>query len=234
MDLGDRMKGYEKAYKISMPERMPVIVRIDGKAFHTVTRGMEKPFDERMTALMSSTAQRLVSEMQNAVLAYVQSDEISILMTNYKKRDTDSWFGNSIQKIASVSAGIATYQFNKDANILDLNLSSLVTFDSRAFVLPKEEVANYFIWRQQDATRNSIQSLGQSVIGHKKIQGLNNKQVQEVLMADYNINWNDLSITDKRGRCVVKSEQDIKLDAKIPIFTEDRDYIEKLVFIDME
>jgi len=232
MNLSDRMKKYEKAFSIKMPERSPVIVRIDGKAFHTVTRGMEKPFDPRMMELMAQTARRLVSEMQNAVLAYVQSDEISILMINYKKRDTSSWFDNSLQKIVSVSAGISTYQFNAAAQSTGFSIPGLVTFDSRAFILPKEEVANYFIWRQQDATRNSIQSLGQSLISHKKMQGLKNDQIQDMLFEEHGVNWNDLQTKEKRGFCV--SSKDLSTDYEIPIFTQAREYIEDLVFIDME
>ena len=191
--LGDRMKEYENISRIYLTKKSPVIIRIDGKAFHTFTRGLKKPFDPLFMEVMQIAAQKLCAAISGCKLAYIQSDEISLLLTDYDTTDTQPWFDNNLQKLVSVSASIATLAFNKafeqcadrvfDAYSDMWNISEsetkyrdcLITcvskgamFDARAFILPKEEVCNYFIWRQQDATRNSILSVAQSVFQQRK------------------------------------------------------------------
>lgn len=260
-NLGDRMKGYETVSTMKLIKRMPVIIRLDGKAFHTWTRqlknidaGLEKdPFSIRMNQSMSDTAWRLVKGIQNAVFAYTQSDEISILLNDWKTLTTDQWYGNGLQKMASVSASMATAYFNEQ--FYDDNIASAL-FDARVFNLPKEEVVNYFVWRQQDATRNSINMLGQFYFSHKELQGKNVSEVQDMLMMSegyvdgrpLNVNWNDLDTWKKRGTCitrgadirmagsngmtVIQPNETYKIDKEIPIFTQDRDYIERLLNAD--
>lgn len=238
LDIGKRMKFfYEKAYEIKLPMRMPVIVRVDGKKFHTFTRGMKKPFDEVLMFAMNHTAKALCEEMQGSVLAYLQSDEISILLHNYKKHDSSAWFDNKIQKIASVSASMASVYFNNIFhNALQLEKTSypeslckrVAFFDSRAFVLPEAEVCNYFIWRQKDWERNSLQMLARSLYSHKELENKNASQLHD-LCFEKGKNWNDLPIPLKRGRCVIKREGDWIIDDKIQKFTEDRNYIEDLL-----
>lgn len=237
MDLGDRMKQYERAYKVVLPERLPVIIRIDGKTFHTVTKGFKRPFDPNMIELMHATACRLCDEIQNTAMAYVYSDEISLLLINYNNLDTSSWFGNTLQKMASVSAGIATYQFNKSLDNRGIAVHTLVTFDSRAFILPKEEVANYFIWRQQDATRNSIQSIAQANFSHRELQNLSCKDLKQKLLEDKDIVWENCPTVYKRGTAIKKEVSDSVTqfstwvpDLETPIFTQNRGYIEDMVF----
>jgi tRNA(His) guanylyltransferase len=221
--LGNRMKSnYEDRSRVKLTRRMPVIGRIDGKAFHTLTKGMDKPFDLRFMDSMVVTAKALVAQIQGCKLAYVQSDEISLLLTDFDKLDTDAWFDYNIQKMASVSASMATHYFNQRLNDY-FKEEKFGFFDARFFNIPKEEVCNYFIWRQQDATRNSIQSVAQANFSHKSLQGLNTSQLQDKLFLEKGINWNELDTVLKRGTCVVKE----LVDYDIPIFTQDRDYIEK-------
>lgn len=222
--LGDRMKGYENAYRLYLPKRLPVIIRIDGKAFHTYTKGMQKPWDSGLEICMRVTAKELCDSIQGAQLAYVQSDEISILIHNYKKLNSEAWFDNNLQKLTSVSASIATAIFNLSATSLGLS-PNLALFDSRAWVLPEAEVCNYFIWRQQDASRNSVSMLAQSLYSHKELQNKNSPQLQEMCFQAGH-NWDSLPTHHKRGFCVIRKEGWV-VDDEIPIFTQDRSYVEK-------
>jgi Uncharacterized conserved protein len=235
--FGDRMKRYENVSRIYLPEKTPVIIRIDGKAFHTYTRGLEKPFSKDLSNIMWETTKFLCENIQGCVLGYHQSDEISLLLVNYKEVNTESWFKNNIQKMVSVSASLATAKFNE----LSKNVfphKGLAFFDSRVFVLPKEEVTNYFVWRQQDAIKNSISMVAQANFPHKRLQGLNGKQMQELLFQEKEIIWDDLETWKKRGICLIKKEKDLgnvvrkkwEIDFEIPIFSQDRNYIESLVY----
>lgn len=278
--LGDRMKGYENAFRHYLPRRMPVIIRIDGKAFHTYTKGFYKPFDYILMKTMQETSYKLCKKIEGVKLAYVQSDEISLLLTNDDTLETEPWFGNNLQKLCSIAASIATLAFHDSMKQHIFNFTygfssgeaeetwqfleaeygypidfmkskewdeyfhriqtshcNGAHFDARAFVLPKEEVTNYFIWRQQDATRNSIQMVAQSNFSHKELQGLNCNKLQDKLFTEKGINWNDFSVPEKRGTCIVKvptftSEAILPkmkwvIDYNIPIFTEHREYIEE-------
>jgi len=228
--LGDRMKGYENVTRTFLTGRMPCIIRIDGKAFHTLTKGLKKPFDKDFADAMLATTRDLCDEIQGAALAYWQSDEISILLIDYLRLTSQSWFDKNIQKMVSVSASIATASFNSWFQFPD-TCNSRATFDSRVFTLPREEVCNYFLWRQQDATRNSINSVGQAYFSHKQLHGKNTDQVQDMLFKEKGINWNDLPVIEKRGACIVKQEGGWIVDREIPIFSQDREYVNKFVNI---
>lgn len=232
MELGIRMKTYEAVPKTKLIRRMPVIIRVDGKAFHTLTRNMDKPYDLKFESVMDDAAGRTLLNIQNCKFAYIQSDEVSFLMTDYNTLQTDPWFGNDLQKIVSISAATMSVYFNfAFAEIFFMDVPFAV-FDSRAFNLSKEEVCNYFIWRQQDATRNSIQSLAQAHFSHKQLQNLNTNKLQDKLMLEKGINWNDLPIKQKRGRCVLRGiGNSYKIDYDIPIFTQNRQYIENFLEI---
>ena len=276
--LGDRMKNnYENISRYYLTRRMPVIIRIDGKAFHTFTRGFKKPFDDILVSTMQDTMKYLCENIQGCVLGYTQSDEISLVLTDYAELTTDAWFGNNLQKMCSVSASMATLAFNKffsgrvqefmydccdefGDDVLpekqnDYELAHNVyfkkfnaaMFDSRVFTIPKEEVCSYLIWRQQDATRNSIQSVGQANFSQKELHGKSCNNIQDMLMLQKSINWNDYSTTLKRGSCCIKIDDGITkydevrnicdyipsskwvIDNEIPIFTQDRNYVEKLI-----
>ena len=280
-NLGDRMKGYENVWKQKLTRRMPLILRIDGKAFHSYTKGLDKPFDTKLIELMQNTAKYLCENIQGAKLAYVQSDEISILLHDYTRLESQPWFGKEIQKMVSVSAGMTSAYFSlnsgsifiqkgmeedlrrveeEDAIImnrvsLEESYNKLAVFDSRAFVLPEAEVCNYFIWRQQDATRNSIQMLARSLYSHKECDKKNTSALRE-MCSQKGQSWDDLPDTQKMGSCVAKVEKvsddeftllkpkyspnvvargfgvlseewDIIND--ITIFSKERDYIESLL-----
>jgi tRNA(His) guanylyltransferase len=227
--LGNRMKGYESASKLVLPRRMPVIIRLDGKAFHTWTKQVkcQKPFDEDLSFLMAQTCESLVSHIQGCVLAYTQSDEISLLLHNYKKLNSDAWFDNQVQKMVSVAASVATATFNYLATNHYGHTIPFAFFDARVFVLPEAEVVNYFVWRQQDATRNSISALAQSMFSHKELQGKSCQQMQDICF-ERGVNWNNLPTTQKRGCCVLVGQ----IDGTIPVFSQDRGYIENLMKVE--
>lgn len=221
--LGDRMKEYEDAHRTKLTRRMPVILRLDGKAFHTWTKGLDLPFDDTFMGMMAASMKYCVDNIQGAVFAYGQSDEISILLRNYDSLTTDPWYDNNIQKIVSVASSLCTARFNQLASQF-LEEPKLAFFDARVFILPKEEVVNYFVWRQQDATRNSIRAVAHHYLGHNAILGKNNSEVQDMLMAlDIPVNWNDYAIHKKRGYCYNSLSKEV--DQHIPIFSASRDYI---------
>jgi tRNA(His) 5'-end guanylyltransferase len=172
---------------------------------------------------MSQTAATLVQNIQNARLAYTQSDEISILMNDWGKLTTEAWFDNGIQKMVSVSASMATAKFNVAVSDQGNFSPTMALFDARVFNIPKEEVANYFIWRQQDATRNSINMLGQFYFSHKELQGKTTDEVQEMLFSKHGVNWNDIPTWQKRGYCATRRGT----NNEIPIFTKERQFIEQ-------
>lgn len=202
-EFGNRMKGYENVFRQILPQRLPVIIRIDGAHFHTYTRGMTKPFDELLIKAFWETSKYLAQNIMGCKLIYHQSDEISILLTNYDKLTTQSWFENNLQKIVSVSASMATAKFNEVVKEYYQD-KPLATFDSRAWVLPHDEVTNYFLWRQQDATKNSVSMVAQANFDHKELQGLSGSQLQDKLFLEKGINWNDLPTWQKRGACITK------------------------------
>lgn len=259
MTLGERMKSYEFQSRTSLLKRTPVIIRLDGRAFHTFTRGLDKPFDLEFVQIMQETMKFLCENIQGCVLGYTQSDEITLVLCDWQNLDTCAWFDNEVQKMVSISASMATLAFNQALdNICDtyeghlsgrFNISDFckilssdllkravllqskkfrAMFDSRAFNLPKEEVCNNLIWRQQDATRNSINALGQSLFSHKSLQGISTKDLQDKMFTEKGVNWNDLDTTLKRGSCCVRNDDgEWVIDNEIPKFTEDREYIEK-------
>lgn len=277
--LGDRMKGYEGVSRNFLTRRVPAIIRLDGKAFHTFTKGMEKPFDLVLTQAMQETMKHLCENIQGCVLGYTQSDEITLVLTDYATIQTDAWFGYNIQKMCSVSASMATMAFNREFERIaedwfhdngpywksigvdvDVDLTIYkrynayqkkmftAMFDSRVFSVPKEEVCNCLIWRQQDATRNSIEAVGQANFSHHELHKKTCNMIQEMLWSQRGINWNDFLTELKRGSCCIKRQfeetiddprnPDQKItvcrnrwiiDHEIPIFTQDREYIERLI-----
>lgn len=229
------MKSYEATSHQTLVRRMPVVIRIDGKAFHTYTKRLKHldpdlqqvPFSSMMKEAMVETTKALVSDCQGCVLGYTQSDEISLLFRDWDTLETQAWFGNSVQKMVSVSASTATAAFNFAFMQYQKpeKLSDMARFDSRVYNIPKEEVVNYFIWRQNDASRNSVQMLGHYHFGQKKMHAKNNSQVQDMLMLEKGVNWNDLPVWMKRGTCVLRSDVGLVIDEDIPIFTKDRSYV---------
>jgi len=219
-----RMKdSYESRSQTHLTRRIPVIMRVDGKSFSQYCKGLDKPFDKGLMEDMDSTAIHLCANIQGAKCAYVQSDEISILITDYDTLQTDAWFDYNVQKMCSVSAGYAAGKFNQLRLIRTLeqfkvaveeyyiskldeltSRTTLANFDSRVLNIPKEEVANYFLARQKDAVKNSIASVAQSLYSHKELENKNSNQQQELIFQK-GVNWNDFSAGEKRGRFIVKN-----------------------------
>jgi len=212
---------YEQAFKHVLPWRMPVIVRLDGKCFHNFTSKMAKPFSYAFTYDMNLVAKYLIEEVDTARLAYVQSDEISLLLIPYNKLASQPWFGNEIQKICSVTAGIAS-------SYMTLRNNRIAVFDSRCFVIPETEVVNYFISRQQDCTRNSINAFGQSVFSHSELQHKSQSEILDMLY-DKGYEWESLVTRFKRGSAAYRDNTDITIDTEIPIFSKDREYISRFL-----
>lgn len=253
--MGDRMKKYEHSFRQFFPSRIPIIIRVDGKAFHSYTKKCKKPFDENLIEVMNDVAIFLCEEIQGAQVAYVQSDEISIFVNNYSSLQNQGWFNNNINKIISVSAGLASCKFTQNSykiwgreefeGISGCPIIKPACFDSRAFLLPKEEVNNYFLWRQKDCERNSVQMLARSLYSHKDCNNKNNSELQEMVFQK-GINWNNLPTYQKRGRCIIKKHYTKELndvngtmnaikrshwvvDNEIPIFSSDKNYINNFV-----
>lgn len=279
-DLAERMKGYEKRNRYYLQRRMPVILRLDMRAGHSFTKGFERPFDEVFIKTIQETAKYLCENIQNCKLSYQQSDEITLLLVDYEKINTDCFFEYRVDKLCSIAASMATMKFNqvfkelsyRESENLEIicrknpyleNRDCLTQisnehinsaekgamFDCRCFNIPKEEVTNCIYWRQLDATRNSIQMVGQANFSHKELQNKSCNDIQDMLMTQKGINWNDFPTYQKRGSCCVRNhmisepydnrmldknagENEWIIDKNIPIFKgEDRKYIDNLVFV---
>lgn len=223
--LGDRMKRYEAVTSTKLNPRSYTIIRLDGKAFHTFTKGLLRPWDPAITETMETTMLYLCKNIQGVKYGYYQSDEISLVLTDFDTFETSPWFDNKIQKMVSVAASLATAKFNQEWNASN----KLAIFDARVFNVPnRSEVINYFIWRQQDTVRNSISSLGQSLYSAKELHGKNQNAVQEMCFQKGK-NWNDVPTHLKRGTGCYKTikENDRTwwvIDREIPTFSDDRDY----------
>lgn len=296
-DLGTRMKTfYENIPKTRLMRRTPVAIRLDGKAFHTFTKGFQKPFDFVLMDAMQSTMKYLCENIQGCVFGYTQSDEITLILIDYQKFTSDAWFDYEVQKMVSVSASMATMAFNNffESNVAkenrvftdewldngdfnpkykDKELQSLwlthkrasekgAMFDARCFNIPKEEVTNLIYWRQLDATRNSIQMVGQAHFSHDELQGKTCDMIQDMLMIKYGINWNNFTVPCKRGTACIKVGKKVTeniervpqpfgedkvtttiieerpiwiIDRNMPILKgEDRKYVDDLIFIGEE
>ena len=238
----NRMKGYEAVSQPVLMRRTPVIVRVDGKNFSKLTHGMNKPFDDRMTICMKSVARRLAADAQNCRIAYHQSDEVSLLLTDFRTLNSEPWFANQIQKICSVAAATATAAFAREFMVQfpeKAREGQLPVFDARCFNLPREEVSNYFIWRQRDCERNSVSMAAQAHFSHKELQSMNRTQMLDMLVLRKGVNWNDYDAGFKRGNVVIKEKlNDNVMNSVVrstwavndaPIFSQNRDFIERFL-----
>lgn len=251
-DLGDRMKSYEAQYNLQFPTKHPLMLRLDGVHFHSNVRQWKclKPFDNDMVTAMQTAALTLCEKIGGAHFAYVQSDEITILVRDDMNDATQPWYNNELNKIMSVASSIATNAFNQSLGGTKFEckfFEPMAEFDCRGYVLPEHEIANAFIWRQLDAMRNSVQMLGRSFFGHNVIQNRSNAEIKDMLWHDHNVNWNNLRTELQRGACIIKTYIDVpnmkmvdgvlvetgttvrrshwEVDHSIPVFTEHRDYI---------
>lgn len=247
--LGDRMKMYESVPKTRLERRQPVLIRLDGKAFHTFTRSFERPWDERLHRAMWDAAKALCAQMAGAKVAYIQSDEITVLLTDYDREDTQPWFDYEVQKLCSVSAAICTGAFMVSLMQEDHFAEQILTcnwhppaFDSRCWNVSREEVTNAFIWRQMDAMRNSLAMVCQTHFSPKQLHGKPRAEQLEMLSA-IGVDWHSLHPMQRHGVCVVRETFQAPnpmggdpvmrsrwvVDTGIPVFTQDRLYIERFV-----
>ncbi len=244
--LGDRMKqNYEDVWRVHLPRRIPMVLRVDGRAFHTLTQRLERPFDRRFSDAMERVALSLCKEIQGAQFAYTQSDEVSVLIHNYKKLDSSAWFDNNLAKMTSVAASLASVTFDRYARSQGVGFLSMEdqvpTFDARVFVIPETEVCNYFIWRMGDAERNSLNALAQKYFSPKQLKGKKAGNLHDALH-EIDVNWNDLPVRDKRGSAIIRVKKEIFGGgvryhfevASPPIFTQYRNYIEKYLELEPE
>lgn len=248
--LKQRMLEYEQVTKTRLTKRTPVIIRLDGVAFHTLTKKFERPFDNLFIDTMQKTTRELCKSIQGCVLGYTQSDEITLVLVDYQTLDTQCWFDNEVLKLTSVSASIATRCFNKffKENVEALKnsgkpIQAYLTnegeleegvFDSRCFNIPKEEVTNAIYYRQQDCKRNSILSFGQSLYSHKQLMNLKCPAIVEKCRDEKGKDWDALPTYKKLGTCIKKSDITGRwiIDTDIPLFVgENRHYIDDLVLV---
>lgn len=238
------MKGnYEDRTRYLLPRRTYTLIRLDGKAFHTYTRGLNKPFDKGLTEDMDAAIIAILPQIQGAVFAYTQSDEISILLTDFALPTTSAWFDGNVQKICSVSSSLITSEFNRfrarrwRTERLDIQASTflskhgmddeaadnfdyentnmaskfaLALFDARVFTIPdRTEVMNYFIWRNQDCSRNSVSMVAQANFSHKELQGKSSVTMLDMLR-EKGTAWETYSDGDRFGRLIVKESFTVK------------------------
>jgi tRNA(His) 5'-end guanylyltransferase len=226
-------KNYELVNDIRLVHRTPVIVRIDGVGFSKYTKNLHKPFDSTLCEAMQHTAMDLLMLIPTCKFAYTQSDEISLLLIDYDNIKTDAWYGNSVRKLTSVIASLATREFNQSFQLIRARESQFwpggAIFDARVFNIPEAEVANYFIWRQRDAIRNSIQACGHTLYTQKELEHKNTDEIKKMCAAKH-LYWDDIPISNQRGVAAYKDGTNGYIsDKNIPLFTENREYIEKYI-----
>jgi len=199
---------YESTTRVVLPKRTHTIIRLDGNAFHTYTRGLPKPFDETLHDDLVSSAAFLCAKISGARLAYVQSDEVSILITDAANPGTQPWFGGNVQKLTSVSASILTAKFNELRNIGLGDLGEkLAFFDARAFAIADpEDVEAYFHWRRIDAWRNAVYSTARAHHSHKSLQG-QGSMAQLEMIAKAGVDWDVVSDNFKHGTVIRREER---------------------------
>lgn len=260
LDIEVRMKEYyENIPKTKLMRRTPVIVRIDGRAFHTFTRKFKEPFDDILIETMQETTKYLCENVQGCVLGYTQSDEITLVLVDYQRFETSAWFDYEIQKICSISASMATMAFNKFfaknvkeydmewkcsltpqcveiqkahsnyMEVLNKAVEKGAMFDARVFNIPKEEVTNCVFWRQLDASRNSVQMCGQYYFSQKQLNKKSKFDIIEMLK-EKDFDWGSLPAYKRHGSAVVKKDGTWFIDKEMPeLRGTNRDYVEDLI-----
>jgi tRNA(His) guanylyltransferase len=213
-----------------MPEGLPgrtyTLIRIDGKAFHTYTRGCKRPYDRELMADLDTTAAALCKEIDGARLAYIQSDEISILLTDFEKPGAQTWFDGNVQKITSISASLATAHFN--AARLVRGVRTLACFDARVWTIPDaSEVANYFVWRQQDALRNSLSMAARAISRTRGARGCRHASFRRGRAIVKETSEQETSYTDRRTgeRKTALALRSRWVSVEPPIFTQEREWL---------
>lgn len=226
--FGDRMKRYESAGEQVLPSRIPVIIRLDGNSFSNLTnRNFEKPFDRRFEEAMNQAAISVMHYCSGSQIAYVQSDEITVLLRNDQTDHTDPFLANRTQKLSSLTAAKASVAFNKS-----LENETEAVFDSRVFVVPKSDVINNFLWRQLDAFKNCVSSTAyyglKEKFGRKNAQrllhGKSTDQRKEIIFKKLGVSVKDIPTHRKRGRCIFNETREVSLSESM-----DSEKLERLI-----
>lgn len=257
------MKHYEACYSTMIPPRTYTVVRVDGRGFSKFTKKMDKPFDDQFSESMNYAAIEMCKKF-NPAFAYTQSDEITLVFTDFGENQ-EAMFKGKVQKICSLTAARATASFNKKMLMMDMarceDVDDIkyiidgtaiydVEFDSRVYVIPAiKEVANCLVWRQQDASRNSVSMAADALYSHKELMGKSSSEKQDMMM-EKGVNWNDYAVKYKRGVIIRKVEKEFtsdeysfdanrtdgkytrkvwEVDNETPIFTKDWDYLYGLI-----
>jgi tRNA(His) 5'-end guanylyltransferase len=254
------MKEYEAVPQEYLMRRVPVVVRVDIRSGKSFTKGFRKPYDEVFRRAMARTMEHVAKEIQGCIFAYTQSDEISFVLSDYKRLNSAAWFDYNVQKVASLSASEATFAFNKyfaqeierynnehmphcgsrqeysDAfEQLRVYLRARdngARFDGRCANYPKEEIANYIYWRQSDASRNSVAMAARTYFTQKQCDHKSREQMKEMLLTEKGINWDNYETQYKHGVCWTR---DGGVNYDMPLIKgEDRKLVEDLVFYQEE
>lgn len=256
--LTERMKEYEAVTRIYLPEKEPMIVRVDGAHFHTFLKNFRKPFDHLFAKSMNNTMWELCRIIPGCVLGYTQSDEITFVVLNDLNEDSQTWFGGNVAKIVSTTAALATLKFNQvlmeyatiyqdeysafedipeisQADIYCEAVAAGATFDARVFNVPKEEITNVVYWRQADAIRNSVNMMGFAYFSPKEMHGKNTDEVKEMLR-EIGHDWDEIPLRFQRGSCCIRKPNPGEkrshwtVDEEIPVFLgEGREYVERRI-----
>lgn len=200
--LGDRMKSYEAVNNARLLPNSPLFIRVDGKAFHTFTKHVEKPYSASVIDAMTYAALKASEQMQGFKLAYVQSDEATFMLTDYDTHESQGWFNYEVNKVVSITASLFTAYFNEywKQHVADKYKPAL--FDARAFTVPEEDAPNAFIWRQRDWERNSVQMLARDTYSQKELHGKKVPDLLEMIEAKRGWSWYKLPNQLKYGTFV--------------------------------
>lgn len=220
MDLGDRMKAYEETFRNVLPVRMPAVIRLDGKAFHSLTKNCKRPFDDELRRCLVDAAWAILQEIPGR-MAYCQSDEVSILLIDYNKFDTEQWFHGVVQKIVSVSASMMGVEFS-------MRWKKAGYFDGRVFVVPERDIKNYFIWRQRDAMRNAVSMAAQAQFSTKQLLGKHSDAMIEMLRKK-DIKFGDYPDWFRMGTVVHRNGMN-----PAPVFSKEPKFLDQYLTVEEE
>ena len=215
--IGDRMKAYESPDISRLAFKgQPLIARLDGKSFHTFTKGLKRPYDARLSKMMTDLMASLVDRF-GATIGYTQSDEITLAWYTTPDSTVDYPFSGRFQKLDSLLAGYASAWFSAELahGRIEEKSGHLAYFDCRSFVVPSlQEAYHAFLWRQQDAVKNAISMAAQSLFPHKALIGLNGKMKQEKMWVEHGVNFNDYPAFFKRGTFARRVKEERVLTAE--------------------
>ncbi len=221
-ELGDKIKrNFEDALRVQLPRRTHLVIRIDGRRFHTFTKGLTRPYDRGLADALDTAAVALAAEMPGCRLGFGQSDEYSFLLTDFSSEHEKMWFDGNVQKIVSVAASIFTAHFAR--------VFALATFDARVMVIPRRaDVIDYFIWRQMDASANSLNMLAAAHYSHEELLGKSTAEKHDLLHAK-GLNWAKQETSFKRGRVVRPAAKGFEVDLEPPVFPRAPEYLAALI-----